>query len=143
MPEIKVEEVDEEQLPKVNIMCGMISFESNRAEKPYGENSIAEGKIFEGLKRFLAGGIKTIALRDMKKKKRVLRDELEEEEEEEKKKKKKKKRVSSIPVNTTETTKKAATKKKVATEKNETTKVPKMQKRVSNKSKQATLDDER
>ena len=141
MPEIKVEEVDEE-LPKVNIMCGMISFESNRAENPYGENSIAEGKIFEGLKRFMAGGIKTIALKDMKKKKRVLRDELEEEEEE-KKKKKKKKKVSSVQVEAVETTKKVTAKKKAASDKAEAAKVPKTRKRVSNKSKQSTLDDER
>ena len=94
MPEVRVEEVDED-FPKVNIACEIISFESNTVQKPYGNNSIAEGKLFEGLKRFLAAGFKGIAVKTMKKKKRIDHDELEDEEEEllEKKKKKKKKKL--------------------------------------------------
>ncbi len=91
MPEVRVEEVDEE-FPKVNIACEMISFESNTVEKPYGNNSIAEGKLFEGLKRFLAGGFKGIAVKTKKKKKLITEDELEEDEELIEKKKKKKKK---------------------------------------------------
>ena len=59
MPEIKVEETDE-QFPRINIACGLISFESNKHEKPYGNNSIIEGKLFEAIKRFLAGGFKEL-----------------------------------------------------------------------------------
>ena len=91
MPEVRVEEVDEE-FPRVNIACEMISFESNMVEKPYGDNSIAEGKLFESVKRFLAGGFKAISVKQAKKKKkRIVEDELEEDEELVKKKKKKKK----------------------------------------------------
>ena len=89
MPEIKVEETDE-QFPRINIACGLISFESNKHEKPYGNNSIIEGKLFEAIKRFLAGGFKELPLREKKKKKKILRDELEEDVVKKKKKKKKK-----------------------------------------------------
>lgn len=91
MPEVRVEEVDEE-FPKVNIACEMISFESNTIEKPYGNNSIAEGKLFEGLKRFMAAGFKGISVKTKKKRKLIVEDELEEDEELVEKKKKKKKK---------------------------------------------------
>ncbi len=99
MPEVRVEETDE-KIPKVNIACEMISFESNMHTKPYGNNSIAEGKLFESIKRFLAAGFKELTVREKKKKKRIVSDELEEEEEllVKKKKKKKKKKVLDGPV---------------------------------------------
>ena len=53
MPEVRVEEVDED-FPKVNIACEMISFESNTVQKPYGNNSIAEGKLFERTKEIFS-----------------------------------------------------------------------------------------
>ena len=77
----------------------MISFESNMHTKPYGNNSIAEGKLFESIKRFLAAGFKELTVREKKKKKKIVRDELEEEELlVKKKKKKKKKKVMEVPI---------------------------------------------
>jgi len=97
MPEVRVEETDE-NFPKVNIACEMISFESNMHIKPYGNNSIAEGKLFESIKRFLAAGVKEIVVREKKKKKKILKDELEDEEVVVKKKKKKKKLIDEGPI---------------------------------------------
>ena len=76
MPEIKVEETDE-QFPRINIACGLISFESNKHEKPYGNNSIIEGKLFEAIKRFLAGGFKELPLREKKRESRLKNYRLE------------------------------------------------------------------
>ncbi len=97
MPEVRVEETDE-KFPKVNIACEMISFETNIHSKPYGNNSIAEGKLFESIKRFLAAGFKSITVREKKKKKRIVEDELEDDELLVKKKKKKKKVIQEGPI---------------------------------------------
>jgi len=69
MSEIKVEE-DEKVDPKVNIACALISFESNTRDNPYGGNSLGEGKMFDGLRRFLARGFQSVKLKSKKKKKK-------------------------------------------------------------------------
>ena len=99
MSEVKVEE-DEKVDPKVNIACALISFESNTRDNPYGGNSLGEGKMFDGLRRFLARGFQSVKLKSKKKKKKVLEEENIDEEFDdyftEKKKKKKKKKKSNI-----------------------------------------------
>ena len=99
MSEVRVEE-DEKVDPKVNIACALISFESNTRDNPYGGNSLGEGKMFDGLRRFMARGFQAVKLKSKKKKKKVLEEENIDEEFDdylkEKKKKKKKKKKSHI-----------------------------------------------
>ena len=99
MSEVKVEE-DEKVDPKVNIACALISFESNTRDNPYGGNSLGEGKMFDGLRRFMARGFQAVKLKSKKKKKKVLEEENIDEEFDdyftEKKKKKKKNKKSHI-----------------------------------------------
>ena len=100
MSEIKVEE-DEKVDPKVNIACALISFESNTRDNPYGGNSLGEGKMFDGLRRFMARGFQAVKLKSKKKKKKVLEEDIDEEfddyfTEKKKKKKKKKSHISKI-----------------------------------------------